>query len=58
MSRMPCWLNEPLPFVQDSVNRKLSLQTVVDFAVKHKSQWMFITPHDIRSASRCFGTDE
>lgn len=42
-----------LALAQDSVNRKLSLQTVVDFAVKHKSQWMFITPHDIRYALRC-----
>ena len=36
-------------FVQDAVSRKISLDTLVDFAVAQGSQWVFITPHDIRS---------
>jgi structural maintenance of chromosomes protein 6 len=31
------------------VSRKISLDTLVDFAVAQGSQWIFITPHDIRS---------
>uniref|UniRef100_A0A0D3H3Q0 RecF/RecN/SMC N-terminal domain-containing protein n=1 Tax=Oryza barthii TaxID=65489 RepID=A0A0D3H3Q0_9ORYZ len=32
---------------QDAVSRKISLDTLVDFAVTQGSQWIFITPHDI-----------
>ncbi|KAI3705916.1 hypothetical protein L1987_76165 [Smallanthus sonchifolius] len=32
---------------QDAVSRKISLDTVVDFALAQGSQWIFITPHDI-----------
>lgn len=35
--------------VQDAVSRKISLDTVVEFALQEGSQWIFITPHDIRS---------
>ncbi|GMH11174.1 hypothetical protein Nepgr_013015 [Nepenthes gracilis] len=31
----------------DAVSRKISLDTLVDFAVSQGSQWIFITPHDI-----------
>ncbi|KAL6639820.1 hypothetical protein ACP70R_022642 [Stipagrostis hirtigluma subsp. patula] len=31
----------------DAVSRKISLDTLVDFAVAQGSQWIFITPHDI-----------
>ncbi|KAG2242222.1 hypothetical protein Bca52824_095935 [Brassica carinata] len=31
----------------DAVSRKISLDTLVDFALEKGSQWMFITPHDI-----------
>ncbi|GAB2233566.1 hypothetical protein Droror1_Dr00002792 [Drosera rotundifolia] len=31
----------------DAVSRKISLDTLVDFAVSLGSQWIFITPHDI-----------
>jgi hypothetical protein len=31
------------------VSRKISLDTLVEFAVAQGSQWIFITPHDIRS---------
>ncbi|GAQ90174.1 DNA repair protein RAD18 [Klebsormidium nitens] len=48
LSESPFRAMDEFDVFMDSVNRKLSLQTVVDFAVKHKSQWMFITPHDIR----------
>lgn len=34
--------------IQDAVSRKISLDTLVDFALEKGSQWMFITPHDIR----------
>ncbi|KAL2329351.1 hypothetical protein Fmac_022778 [Flemingia macrophylla] len=30
----------------DAVSRKISLDTLVDFAEAHGSQWIFITPHD------------
>ncbi|KAJ8438855.1 hypothetical protein Cgig2_007700 [Carnegiea gigantea] len=32
---------------QDAVSRKISLDTLVDFALSQGSQWIFITPHDI-----------
>uniref|UniRef100_A0A803NTP0 RecF/RecN/SMC N-terminal domain-containing protein n=1 Tax=Cannabis sativa TaxID=3483 RepID=A0A803NTP0_CANSA len=32
----------------DAVSRKISLETLVDFALVQGSQWIFITPHDIR----------
>ncbi|RDY07043.1 Structural maintenance of chromosomes protein 6A, partial [Mucuna pruriens] len=32
--------------LQDAVSRKISLDTLVDFAEAHGSQWIFITPHD------------
>ncbi|KAM6582092.1 hypothetical protein CsatB_009094 [Cannabis sativa] len=31
----------------DAVSRKISLETLVDFALIQGSQWIFITPHDI-----------
>ncbi|VAH76268.1 unnamed protein product [Triticum turgidum subsp. durum] len=31
----------------DAVSCKISLDTLVDFAVAQGSQWIFITPHDI-----------
>lgn len=31
----------------DAVSRKISLDTLVDFALAQGSQWIFITPHDI-----------
>ncbi|KAF4372089.1 hypothetical protein F8388_000305 [Cannabis sativa] len=34
--------------VDDAVSRKISLETLVDFALVQGSQWIFITPHDIR----------
>lgn len=34
--------------LQDAVSRKISLDTLVDFALAQGSQWIFITPHDIR----------
>ncbi|GAB2284967.1 hypothetical protein Dimus_019422 [Dionaea muscipula] len=33
----------------DAVSRKISLETLIDFAISHGSQWIFITPHDISS---------
>jgi hypothetical protein len=35
--------------VQDGVSRKISLDTVVNFALEEGSQWIFITPHYTRS---------
>ncbi|KAF2532951.1 hypothetical protein F2Q70_00032515 [Brassica cretica] len=32
---------------KDAVSRKISLDALVDFAIAHGAQWMFITPHDI-----------
>lgn len=34
--------------LQDAVSRKISLDTLVNFALAQGSQWIFITPHDIR----------
>ncbi|KHG08039.1 smc6 [Gossypium arboreum] len=33
--------------IEDAVSRKISLDTLVEFALAQGSQWIFITPHDI-----------
>lgn len=33
----------------DDVTRKMCLKSAVDFAIRHGSQWIFITPHNIDS---------
>lgn len=47
MTEAPFRAMDEFDVFMDAVSRKISLDTVVDFAVAHGSQWIFITPHDI-----------
>lgn len=49
MTEAPFRAMDEFDVFMDAVSRKISLDTVVDFAVKQGSQWIFITPHDISS---------
>ncbi|KAL6854585.1 hypothetical protein ACP4OV_019147 [Aristida adscensionis] len=47
MTEAPFRAMDEFDVFMDAVSRKISLDTLVDFAAAHGSQWMFITPHDI-----------
>uniref|UniRef100_A0A453KGI2 RecF/RecN/SMC N-terminal domain-containing protein n=10 Tax=Aegilops tauschii subsp. strangulata TaxID=200361 RepID=A0A453KGI2_AEGTS len=47
MTEAPFRAMDEFDVFMDAVSRKISLDTLVDFAVAHGSQWVFITPHDI-----------
>ncbi|KAJ7525604.1 hypothetical protein O6H91_17G058500 [Diphasiastrum complanatum] len=47
MTEAPFRAMDEFDVFMDAVSRKISLETVVDFAVQQGSQWIFITPHDI-----------
>eukprot|EP01018_Ginkgo_biloba_P007528 Gb_31282 [translate_table: standard] len=47
MTEAPFRAMDEFDVFMDAVSRKISLDTVVDFAVAQGSQWIFITPHDI-----------
>ncbi|XP_021752713.1 structural maintenance of chromosomes protein 6B-like [Chenopodium quinoa] len=47
MTESPFRAMDEFDVFMDAVSRKISLDTLVDFALAHGSQWMFITPHDI-----------
>ncbi|VAI53692.1 unnamed protein product [Triticum turgidum subsp. durum] len=47
MTEAPFRAMDEFDVFMDAVSRKISLDTLVDFAVAHGSQWIFITPHDI-----------
>ncbi|XP_044418076.1 structural maintenance of chromosomes protein 6B isoform X4 [Triticum aestivum] len=47
MTEAPFRAMDEFDVFMDVVSRKISLDTLVDFAVAHGSQWIFITPHDI-----------
>ncbi|RLM87021.1 uncharacterized protein C2845_PM04G11530 [Panicum miliaceum] len=49
MTEAPFRAMDEFDVFMDAVSRKISLDTLVDFAVAQGSQWIFITPHDIRS---------
>ncbi|XBI80416.1 hypothetical protein VPH35_089593 [Triticum aestivum] len=49
MTEAPFRAMDEFDVFMDAVSRKISLDTLVDFAVAQGSQWVFITPHDIRS---------
>lgn len=49
MTEAPFRAMDEFDVFMDAVSRKISLDTVVDFAVQQGSQWIFITPHDISS---------
>ncbi|CAA0401302.1 unnamed protein product [Arabidopsis thaliana] len=47
MTEAPIRAMDEFDVFMDAVCRKISLDTLIDFALKQGSQWMFITPHDI-----------
>ncbi|KAF7836353.1 structural maintenance of chromosomes protein 6B [Senna tora] len=47
MTESPFRAMDEFDVFMDAVSRKISLDTLVDFAVEQGSQWIFITPHDI-----------
>ncbi|CAI9094650.1 OLC1v1030427C1 [Oldenlandia corymbosa var. corymbosa] len=47
MTEAPFRAMDEFDVFMDAVNRKISLDTLVDFALAQGSQWIFITPHDI-----------
>lgn len=49
MTEAPFRAMDEFDVFMDAVSRKISLDTVVEFAVQQGSQWIFITPHDISS---------
>ncbi|TKY67999.1 Structural maintenance of chromosomes protein 6A [Spatholobus suberectus] len=49
MTEAPFRAMDEFDVFMDAVSRKISLDTLVDFAEAHGSQWIFITPHDTSS---------
>ncbi|CAM6106305.1 unnamed protein product [Calypogeia fissa] len=47
MTESPFRAMDEFDVFMDAVSRKISLNTVVEFALQEGSQWIFITPHDI-----------
>ncbi|MCL7034542.1 hypothetical protein MKW94_013465 [Papaver nudicaule] len=47
MTEAPFRAMDEFDVFMDAVSRKISLDTLVEFAVEHGAQWIFITPHDI-----------
>ncbi|KAL6530279.1 hypothetical protein OROHE_014632 [Orobanche hederae] len=47
MTEAPFRAMDEFDVFMDAVSRKISLDTIVDFALAQGSQWIFITPHDI-----------
>nr|DAD47780.1 TPA_asm: hypothetical protein HUJ06_017718 [Nelumbo nucifera] len=47
MTEAPFRAMDEFDVFMDAVSRKISLDTLVDFALTQGSQWIFITPHDI-----------
>ncbi|XP_073004017.1 structural maintenance of chromosomes protein 6B-like isoform X3 [Typha latifolia] len=47
MTEAPFRAMDEFDVFMDAVSRKISLDTLVDFAVEQGSQWIFITPHEI-----------
>ncbi|KAG9452307.1 hypothetical protein H6P81_005211 [Aristolochia fimbriata] len=47
MTEAPFRAMDEFDVFMDAVSRKISLDTLIDFAVAEGSQWIFITPHDI-----------
>ncbi|CAN6195274.1 unnamed protein product [Urochloa humidicola] len=47
MTEAPFRAMDEFDVFMDAVSRKISLDTLKDFAVAQGSQWIFITPHDI-----------
>uniref|UniRef100_A0A7N0REW4 RecF/RecN/SMC N-terminal domain-containing protein n=1 Tax=Kalanchoe fedtschenkoi TaxID=63787 RepID=A0A7N0REW4_KALFE len=47
MTEAPFRAMDEFDVFMDAVSRKISLDTLVEFALGQDSQWIFITPHDI-----------
>lgn len=47
MTEAPFRAMDEFDVFMDAVSRKISLDTLVEFALAEGSQWIFITPHDI-----------
>ncbi|KAL7001725.1 Structural maintenance of chromosomes protein 6B [Sarracenia purpurea var. burkii] len=47
MTEAPFRAMDEFDVFMDAVSRKISLDTLLDFALAQGSQWIFITPHDI-----------
>ncbi|KAK2975814.1 hypothetical protein RJ640_022831, partial [Escallonia rubra] len=47
MTEAPFRAMDEYDVFMDAVSRKISLDSLVDFASAQGSQWIFITPHDI-----------
>lgn len=47
MTEAPFRAMDEFDVFMDAVSRKISLDTLVEFALANGSQWIFITPHDI-----------
>ncbi|KAG6659254.1 structural maintenance of chromosomes protein 6B-like isoform X1 [Carya illinoinensis] len=47
MTEAPFRAMDEFDVFMDAVSRKISLDTLVDFALAQGSQWVFITPHDV-----------
>ncbi|XP_011621369.1 structural maintenance of chromosomes protein 6B isoform X1 [Amborella trichopoda] len=47
MTEAPFRAMDEFDVFMDAISRKISLDTLVEFAVTQGSQWIFITPHDI-----------
>ncbi|KAL0292332.1 UNVERIFIED_CONTAM: Structural maintenance of chromosomes protein 6B, partial [Sesamum calycinum] len=58
MTEAPFRAMDEFDVFMDAVSRKISLDAIVDFALTHGSQWIFITPHDIRLLPKQFGKVE
>ncbi|KAL9412027.1 hypothetical protein AB3S75_045604 [Citrus x aurantiifolia] len=47
MTEAPFRAMDEFDVFMDAISRKISLDTLVDFALAQGSQWIFITPHDV-----------
>lgn len=47
MTEAPFRAMDEFDVFMDAISRKISLDTLVDFALTQGSQWIFITPHDV-----------
>ncbi|KAI4383059.1 hypothetical protein MLD38_008940 [Melastoma candidum] len=47
MTEAPFRAMDEFDVFMDAVSRKISLDTLIEFALAHGCQWIFITPHDI-----------
>ncbi|XP_038881024.1 structural maintenance of chromosomes protein 6B-like isoform X2 [Benincasa hispida] len=48
MTQAPFRVMDEFDVFMDALSRKISLDTLVDFALAQDSKWIFIMPHDIR----------